>query len=185
MSNEWDIKSRGDHCAKTEKPFADGERYVSRLTFSEEGYVREDYAESVWDEELAEGALSVWRSTFQLPPPPPEEPLKKETAETLLRQFMAKEDYSRKNVIYILAVMLERRRVLVERDVQDQEDGTQLRMYEHRKTGEMFVVPDPKLKLRELEHVQVEVLELLGGKRPGTKREESSKEEAAAPVPEA
>jgi uncharacterized protein (DUF2384 family) len=88
--------------------------------------------------------------------------LKKETAESLLRQFMETDDPSRRNAIFILAVMLERRRVLAERDVQAREDGVKVRVYEHRKTGETFLVPDPGLKLAELAHVQREVMDLLG-----------------------
>lgn len=167
MSQDWDIKKRADACMKTGDGFGDGQRYVSRLTFGAEGYVREDFAEEVWDQSMAEGALSVWRSTFRLPPPPPAEPMKKETVESMLRQFMNKEDYSRKNAIYILAVMLERKRLLVERDVQERDDGTKVRVYEHRHTGETFVVPDPELKLSELEHVQEEVIALLEGREPG------------------
>ena len=75
---------------------------------------------------------------------------------------MAKDDFSRKNAIYILAVMLERKRVLVERDVQIRPDGVKLRIYEHKKTNEIFTIPDPALRLDELQSVQAEVNELLG-----------------------
>ena len=40
--------------------------------------------------------------------------------------------------------------------------GLKVRVYEHRKTGETFVVPDPGLRLDELEQVQQEVIALLG-----------------------
>jgi hypothetical protein len=169
MSTDWDIKSRGDTCAKSGEAFADNQRYVSRLVFGIEGYVREDFAEENWDESMAEGALSVWRSVFRMPPPAPEEALKKETAESLIRQFMEDEDVTRTNAIYILAVMLERRRIFAERDVQVRDDGVKVRIYEHKKTGETFLVPDPELRLAELEQVQEEVVALLGGKRPGSK----------------
>ena len=115
-----------------------------------------------------------------MPPPPPEEALKKETAESLLRQLIEKEDPAHANTIYILAVMLERRRILVERDVQIREDGSKLRVYEHKKTGEMFLILDPELKLAELELVQEEVVIMLGGKppaKPGTEPDESDEED--------
>jgi hypothetical protein len=149
------------------------------LTFGEDGYIREDFAEEKWEEQMAEGALSVWRGVFRLPPPPPEDPLKKETAESLLRQFMEEDDPSRGNVIYILAVMLERRRLLAEKDVQVREDGTKVRVYEHKQTGETFVIPDPGLKLAEIEQVQEEVVTLLGGKRPGAEDPEGEDESQA------
>lgn len=182
MSNgaEWDIKKRGELCAKTEQPFADGESIVSRLMFVDGDYVREDYTESAWDDQLGEGALSVWKTVVRFPPPPPDEPLKKETAEGLLRQFMNKEDFSRGRAIYILGLMLERKKILVEKDLQVKEDGSKLRIYEHKHTGEVFMIPDPGLKLDELEDVQEEVVVLLGGKPRNQQQEESTGSEEPA-----
>ena len=111
-----------------------------------------------------EGWISIWKAVFHAPPPPPEEPLKKETAESLLRSLISKNEPVHKNVIFILAVMLERRRMLVERDVQTREDGSTLRVYEHRRTGETILVTDPHLDLNQLGQVQEEVLAMLGGK---------------------
>lgn len=77
---------------------------------------------------------------------------------------MQDEDNTKINAIYILAVMLERKRILVERDVQTKDDGGTIRVYEHRQSGETFLIPEPHLHLDELEHVQEEVVILLGGK---------------------
>lgn len=162
MSQEWKIQGCGQTCAATGRPFADGEALVSCLYAGAESFFRKDFSASAWTEAQRDGAVSVWRSVFHAPPPPRQEALRKETAETLLRQYMAREDYSRKNAIYILAVMLERKRILVERDAQVHENGTRMLVYEHRKTGEVFLLPDPQLKLGELEAVQQEVADLLG-----------------------
>lgn len=150
-------------CDGCSRPFADQQAYHSALTFDEGAYVRRDYCETCWDG-MPEDVPSegIWRGVFRLPPPPPEEPLKRETAESLLRRLMEDEDESRGNVIFILAVMLERKRMLIERDVQQRGDGVTIRIYEHRRTGETFVVPDPGLALDQLEDVQQEVIDLLG-----------------------
>ena len=119
-------------------------------------------------------ATGVWKGVFHAPAPSPDEPLKKETAESLLRHMMETEDERHGNAIFILAVMLERRRILVERDVQTRDDGVKIRVYEHKKTNETFIIPDPQLKLAELTHVQEEVVLLLGGtppKKAGAKTE--------------
>lgn len=169
MSQEWEIKACSRVCDGSGQPFADQQPIISCLVVGPEGYVRKDFAETGWTEEARQGVVSFWKSVFHAPPPPTPEAVKKETAETLLRQFLAKEDFSRINVVYILAVMLERKRVLVERDVQVREDGTRILIYEHKKTGEVFTIPDPMLKLGELNEVQQEVAELLGlPQRPGT-----------------
>lgn len=162
MSQDWDIKSRAEACGACQAPFTDRQVYFSRLVFGAEGYAREDYCAGCWNARSADGSrYSAWQGVFRSPPPPAEEPLRKETAETLLRKLMEDQDPARRNVIFILAVMLERKKLLIERDVQVQ-DGQFTRVYEHRQSGETFVVQDPRLQLNELESVQREVAELLG-----------------------
>lgn len=160
---EWNIREPSATCQICGRAFADREDIFSRLTFGAEGYDRHDCCAGCRPEAQPVEALSAWKSLYRKPAPPPPEPIQRETAESLLRQFMETEDPARRNVIFILAVMLERRRLLVERDVKTREDGLKVRIYEHRKTGETFVVPDPGLRLNELEQVQQEVTTLLGG----------------------
>lgn len=179
MSQDWEIKPCQHACAGTGQPFEDQQKIFSRLMFTAEGYVRQDFSEAGWNESARNEAVSFWKSVYHAPAPPAPEPLRKETAESLLRDYMTKEDFSRKNAIYILAVMLERKRVLVERDVQVRPDGVKLRIYEHKKTGEIFTVPDPNLRLDELESVQAEVNDLLGLTVTGKPRP------PAPPAPEA
>jgi hypothetical protein len=171
MAQDWDIKPREEACAGCQTPFADEQAYFSALVFDTNGYKRADYCEKCWLAKDEETVLpySMWQGVYRMPAPEPEEPLKKETAETLLRKLMEDDDPTKANVIYILAVMLERNRLLVERDIQKNENGTLIRVYEHRKTGETFLVPDPRLRLDQLETVQQEVIAMLGG--PAKKNE--------------
>lgn len=162
MPNDWEIKSRSRVCSISQVPFEDGQTIYSCLKRSQQGFDRLDIAEAHWTPELRDQSLSSWRSVYNAPPPPAPEALKKETAETLLRQFMSRDDESRAPLMFILAVMLERKRELVERDIQTRDDGTRIRIYEHKRTGEMFAIPDPELKLDELESVQAQVNDLLG-----------------------
>ncbi len=163
QKSDWEIRSRSEQCAQCQAPFADNEAFMSRLVYDEnDGYGREDYCQSCWSQVAAEPALSRWQSVFRLPPPPPPETVKRESAESLLRKLVAGDEVeTHANTVYILAVMLERRRLLVEKDVQFREDGLKVRIYEYRKTNETFVIPDPQLKLAELEHVQAEVVAML------------------------
>lgn len=163
-NQEWQIRSRADQCLDCNKLFDDGETICSRLVFSEEGYVRDDHCTDCWTKrEQKEGLVSYWRSIYHKPPPPKPEAVQRETAESLLRKLIEEEDAASINTIYILTVMLERRRILVEKDVQKNEARELVRVYEHKKTGEAFVIKDPQLKLAELEHVQQEVVAMLGG----------------------
>jgi hypothetical protein len=165
MAQDWDIKPRDESCSGCRTPFADEQIYFSALVFAADGYKRADYCEKCWPAKDKETVLpySMWQGVYRVPPPEREEPLKKETAESLLRRLMEQEDPAKANVIYILAVMLERNRLLVERDLQTNDRGALIRVYEHRKTGETFLIPDPKLRLDQLEVVQQEVIAMLGG----------------------
>jgi hypothetical protein len=58
--------------------------------------------------------------------------------------------------------MLERKRILRETDCQRTPDGQLTRVYEHTKTGEVFIVPDPQLRLDQIAEVQQQVAGLLG-----------------------
>ncbi len=178
-SQDWNIKTRGTACASTGNAFEDGTTIYSRLIFGEEGYGREDYSESEWNDKLRSSAVSVWKSVFRAPPPAAEEPLKKETVESLLRQLIETDDPANRSVIFILSVMLERKRMLVERDVHNREDGLKVRVYEYKKTGETFLIPDPELKLSELEEVQDQVMERLGIPPPGSEEPAVAEEDAA------
>jgi len=140
---------------------------MTRLLFAEGDYLREDYSLACWEEQNPDHGASAWKSIYHAPTPP-EEMMKKESADSLLRKLIAKEDADDINSIYILAVMLERKRILVEKDVQFRDDNTKIRVYEDKKSGDTFLVVDPELKLAEIESVQEEVVGLLGGRPPKT-----------------
>jgi hypothetical protein len=169
MAQDWDIKARASACTGCQAGFVDRQEYHSALIIVEGKYQRVDLCDACWTNSEAQlGPYSSWKGVFKAPPPKPEEPLRKENAEELLRRMMADEPEKRKNVIFILAVMLERTKVLVERDVQLREDGHLIRMYEHRKTGESFVILDPGLRFEQLGEIEAEVMEMLGIPPRGT-----------------
>jgi len=185
MAQEWNIKSRGHVCTICGSPLADKSPVVSVLKELPDGYERLDCHPECWRAAPRDWQpFSQWEGVYSAPPPPDKkEPLKKETADELLRSLIALEDPAMKNVVYVLAVMLERSKILVERDAKEQEDHTIIRVYEHRKTGESFVVLDPRIRLDNLAEVQGQVVALLSGTK--TLGEVSRAEEEAAAEPEA
>lgn len=177
---DWKIKSAGACCAATGLPFQDGTAIVSRLVRGRDGYEREDYAASAWNESLREQAVSVWKRVYQAPPPAPAEPVKRETVESMLRELIEHDQPEDAGLIFILAVMLERKRVLLERDVDVRDDGQTVRVYEHRQTNETILIRDPQLKLAELNDLQVQVERKLGIERPPPKEPPTSPEGSAS-----
>ena len=162
MANDWEIKSRGDRCGVTGRQFEDGEIFYT-LLFRERGggFRREDYSEDAWKQrDVKKPPFSFWKSKFEVPPAVAEA-LPKQTAEDLLRHFLSEPGEQHANVRYILTLMLERKRILKPIETKEA-DGERLLIYEHRATGEVFVIPDPRLRLDQIEAVQMEVAGLLG-----------------------
>ena len=129
-------------------------------------YERMDCCLKCWDAlERDWEPFSLWDGIYHAPKPAElkQEPVKKDTAESLLRNLIALEDPAMLNVVYVLAVMLERGKQLVERDTKPHESGGILRIYECKKSGDTFVVLDPRLRMDKLAIVQQQVVALLSG----------------------
>ena len=166
MAQEWNIRSRGHVCSVCGKPLIDKAPVISVLKELPEGYERLNCHPECWKTFPRDWEpFSSWEGVYLAPPPPDakKEPLKKETADDLLRHLIALEDPAMKNVVYVLAVMLERSKILVERDTKPQDDGTIRRVYEDRKNGDTFVILDPRIRLENIAAVQQQVVSLLSG----------------------
>lgn len=163
MTQEWTIQSRAEKCAATDEPFQDGEYFYTLLFDDKDGLRREDLTEAAWKARNDNiQPFSFWRSKFEVPPPAAPETLGKQTAEDLLRRYMQADTAQLAAARYLLAVMLERKKLLKEVESKTTADGQLTRIYEHTKTGEVFVIPDPQLRLDQIEQVQQEVASLLG-----------------------
>ena len=108
----------------------------------------------------AKGFISHWQGRYQSPPPPPPEAIRKDTAESLLRKLSEKKLPHYAGALYILAVMLERKRVLKVRG-QVREKGQRIFIYEHAKTGDVFTIAEPDLSAEKLGRIQHDVAELM------------------------
>jgi hypothetical protein len=160
LTDQWVIKHRANACAITGHPFVPGEYFYTLLFQDADGFRREDLSEEAWlnrNENIR--PFSFWKTRYELAPSAAPEPLTKETAEQLFRRLISSEN-APANACYVLAVMLERKRVLKQIKSEKAEDGRIL-VYEHGPTGDVFIVPDPQLRLDEVEAVQNEVATLL------------------------
>ena len=76
------------------------------------------------------------------------------------RKLLETGDERWREASYILAVMLERKRILKVKEQIKGENG-RVFVYEQPKNGDLLTIPDPNLKMEELEQVQIEVAALL------------------------
>ena len=158
MQADWEIKSRAHVCARTGAEFQPGESFYTLLIREGDGFLREDLSETAW-ESRNDNILpfSFWRSKYEPPATPRPEPLPRDDAENLLRRLIAENNPAYSNVRYILALMLERKRMLRPMESQDED----MLVYEHVATGETIVLANPRLGLDQIPAVQKEVGALL------------------------
>jgi hypothetical protein len=161
MVPEWEIKARARRCAKSQEPFADGATIYTLLFRDRNEFRREDISERTWSEIKGQvQPFSFWKSRYEAPPPPAPEPVPKESSESLLRKLHQEDQPEYVNARYVLSIMLERKKILKQVDVREN-DSVKFLIYEHVRTGEVFIVEDPRLKLDQLDSVQEEVYMLL------------------------
>jgi hypothetical protein len=164
--NEWNIQSRAHACEACTQPFADKQPYHTLLLDEPAGLRRSDICEPCWQQQSAgdarsrAGFISQWHGVYEAPPAQPVDAIQKETAETVLRKLIEANDPRYAPAAYILAVMLERKRILKVKE-QFKRDGKRIFVYEQPKTGDIFTIADPDLHLGQLEAVQHDVAQLL------------------------
>jgi hypothetical protein len=164
--NEWNIQSRAHACEACTQPFADKQPFHTLLLEDKEGLRRSDICEPCWKQQegaearVRKGFISHWQGVFEVPPPAEAEAIQKDTAESLLRKLITQDDPKHAPAAYILAVMLERKRILRVKE-QIKREGKRIFVYEHPKTGDIFTIADPDLHLDQLQQVQQDVAMLL------------------------
>lgn len=190
FADTWHIRSRARKCALTERPFEEGEAIITALFLDPDpessGYLRQDFSLEAWETRSSDQSetepkppFSSWRSKYAAPVVEEKfDPMKKEDSETLLRRLVDEDEEHTENVRYILAVMLERKKILRETDSQPTPDGI-LRVYEHRKEGDIFIVRDPNIALDQIESIQDDIVLMLehGGRIPEAETEETEETE--------
>ncbi|MEM6916984.1 MAG: hypothetical protein AAF491_10510 [Verrucomicrobiota bacterium] len=173
---DWKIRSTHAKCELTGEDFVDGQQFYTCIFEdpdpASEGFLRRDYAIESWEkvrEEISPAPFSFWKSTYKAPIVEEDESaIPDNSAEGMLQRFIEEDDPKTENARYILALMLERKKVLVPTDSKETETR-KLLFYEYDATGDVIVVADPGLKLDEIESVQLEVAELLAAEEAKAK----------------
>lgn len=162
----WQLASRARKCTQTNQPFQPEEPvwtylFRDRDPNAPHSYRREDVNKAGRDQLGAETiatAFSQWQSRYKPVQAEEGEPTTEQKLgpEGLFRRLVEEDAAATLNTRYVLAIMLERRKTLKEVDRRDTDEGPLL-VYEHPKTGEVFLVLDPGLKLADIVSIQEEV----------------------------
>ena len=163
MVEKYSIKSRAHCCHLTGETFEEEQPFIAAIFPDPEssGYLRLDYSIESWDAREDETQpFSFWRSHYKPPVKEEDAQVTPHDPETLFAKLVEDDEAHTENARFILAAMLERKKVIRETDTQQLPTGL-LRIYENRKTGDVFIVKDPQIALADVESIQEEVQQLL------------------------
>lgn len=187
LADNWHLRSRARECAATQTPFTGGQSIITAIFPDPDssGYLRRDFSVDGWKDRPAdaEAPFSFWKTTYTSNAPAEKPEAEKLSAEEILTRLIEEDEEHTENTRYILAVMLERQKLLRETDSQRTPNGI-IRVYEHRKTGEVVIVRDPDIPLDKVEAVQQEVIVLLENNGRVPQPELPAEDVPAAEIPD-
>ena len=161
---DWEIQEVSKDCLNCHERFCDKDDFYTFLALSAEGHPqRSDFCHKCFDVLksswlLRSDLVSQWKGTLRTKRVQPKaKPLPYERIELLLRKYMIGEEERDRKFSYILALMLERKKILLYRESVVQDLAKKFLVYEHRDTGECFTLEDPRLELGQLGDVQREL----------------------------
>lgn len=158
---EVKITKTARKCAATDRPFAHGERVVSRVLVKDHTYVRQDFCTDAWTKQLADEAVAFWRTVYR--DPESEQPAE---VHSPLRQvfYDAAEGDGRADMAlaYLASQLLRRQKVFrLIKESDDPEHEHRTALFADRHGDRLVEVPDPGLTLRELEAAREELMRRL------------------------
>lgn len=156
---DWQLQRPSRQCAASGRNLAEGEAYYSVLTTADGAWKRLDYAADAWQGPPV-GAIAWWRSKA---PNRDGARAKLAPTEVLLQMF---EELSaagdRPEMLYVLSLLLMRRRALTLEDVETVA-GREFQVYRCHRSGEVHKVGALSLTAEQAAALQAELDRLLAG----------------------
>lgn len=157
---EWKINKGSSGCNVCGKQFCEEEEYFSALFDGSAGFTRKDYCAVCWNSDGEKAFFSFWKTKV----PKKDKPVQRYVnAEVFLDMFMrleGKNEIHQKNLRYVLALYLIRKRVFRIKSFKKQEDRDFITIC-YSKEDREFDVFNPNLKEAEIEVLTTEMNQLL------------------------
>jgi hypothetical protein len=175
--NDFRIARRAQVCAVSGKPFGSGDVIVSVIHEEPQGFVRRDVREECVA--AIEGTPFCVFRTKQPPPPPPARRLDYDLARQFLDRLLREADPAREALVYVLTLLLARKRRVKILSTSRLSDGELLRVaLPLAEEDEIVQVRAPRLTPEEESALQGELARLFHFES------EESAEPGGAPSPE-
>ncbi len=164
---DWNIQTRSPRCHGCDIAFTEGMKGASLLLPDEHNQMqRKDFCAVCFEahaETLRKERLSAWK--FTIPKAAPvvkkEEPIHRDSATELLKKLIDRGHHEDAGLICLLAILLERSKLFIERTVTLTPEGKRERVYEERASGAFYTIVDPGLKEEDIEPLQHRIVQLL------------------------
>lgn len=158
---EYDLPGPGKVCAATGRELKPGDRYYAVLSDAGGEFVRADYAADAWAGPPP-GHRAYWAGTV----PPADKPRRPVVDDEVLvgcfDRLGASADPDDRNVRYVAALLLMRRKRFRFEDAVRDDAGNDVLLVRDVKAGAVHRVADPRLADDRVEAVQAELFRLLG-----------------------
>ncbi len=157
---EYDIAAPGRVCTATGRELKPGESFMAVLVEEAGKFVRKDYSAEAWPG-TPEQYIAFWSGKI----PAADRPRKPTFNDDLLMEWflhlVGNPDPHRRNIRYVVGLLLMRRKRLKFEDVKRQ-DGLDVMVLRDARTGTRHELTDPRLTEDEITAVQDEVFQALG-----------------------
>ncbi|MBQ4143188.1 MAG: hypothetical protein IJD43_06900 [Thermoguttaceae bacterium] len=160
---DYSIQNSGTgECCLTHRAFAPGEEFVSVLFELNGNFVKKEYSMEAWKEQKPENFHAMWISRM---PVPQSEAKRSRTAvnDLLLAMFdQLRTQCEAPDKLYVLSLLLVRRRIMRIDDQFDENTPNQLRLYSPFR-DEYYQIPAVSPNVQRQTEIQAELTEILTG----------------------
>jgi hypothetical protein len=156
---DWKISKGGEACSKCEKPLAHGDTYYSTITLDAQLISRIDFCEECFGLEQDHPSEVFWR-TKKLITGPVKKSVNFEVLRELFMSILEVKEKAFKEVAYLLALVLIRKRYLKLKDFISQ-DGTDYMTVRQKKDLPLIKVEVPLLKEEDIALLRGKLSDLL------------------------
>lgn len=155
MRRDWEeyIKKPG-FCSRCKKEFAESEEYYAVLLERGEEFVRYDFCLNCWSSELEAESFSFWRGRIPQKDRPAKVFVDNNILMDLFREIVAKEDEGKAGFLFVLSLMLMRKRLLRIVSTSYDESGRELWTVRLQGDDNEYRLVNPELTDEDIERIK-------------------------------
>lgn len=157
---EWEIKRGANGCLLCNKEFTEEEEYYSSLFDENNTFVRKDFCTPCWNKGKDGGSFSFWKTKVPKKDKPVQPLVNIDVLVDMFIRLEGNSETHQKNLRYVLALYLIRKRVFKLKTFQRQ-NGEETLILNYQKEDREFTVFNPNLKEEEIEAITSEMSQLL------------------------